>query len=70
MSYVNAPICEVCWIGQNSEWDEVGRLLSVRFPVMARGDEAEQCGWCGCLTVVGIYVRAARTDLAYPPEES
>lgn len=70
--WVNAPICEADWIDQNAEWDPENpqRLLSLRNPVRLTEPVVEQCAWCGGPTIFGVYVRAARKDLNFPPPPS
>jgi hypothetical protein len=70
--FVNAPKCETCWIDHEAEWDPANpnRLLSLREPVrLQHNPQLEQCAWCGAPTIFGVYVRAARAELPYAPEE-
>ena len=59
------PICERCWIEENSVWepdsvDERGniitRLVSVNVPIQLSPGAVNECMTCGRVTVVGIYV--------------
>jgi len=59
------PICERCWIDENSVWepdsvDERGniitRLVSVNVPIQLSPGAVNECITCGRVTVVGIYV--------------
>ena len=52
MSWINAPICERCWIERNSEWE----------PVRLTEPEIEMCNFCGSPTIFGAYVRAEVTS--------
>jgi hypothetical protein len=46
--YINAPICDDCWIRRD---------LYGRPPVRLREPEQEDCHFCGRKTLSGIYVR-------------
>ena len=59
------PICERCWISENSVWepesvDEEGgittRLVSITIPIKLVPGSANDCYICDKITVVGIYV--------------
>ena len=59
------PICERCWINENSVWepesvDEEGgittRLVSITLPIKLVPGSANDCYICDKITVVGIYV--------------
>jgi len=59
------PLCEKCWIDENSIWepdsvDERGniltRLVSVQVPIQLSPGSVNECFTCGRVTVVGIYV--------------
>lgn len=59
------PICERCWINENSTWepesvDEDGgittRLVSITLPIKLVPGSANDCYICDKITVVGIYV--------------
>lgn len=59
------PICEKCWISENSLWepesvDSAGRintrLISVNIPIRLTPGTVNDCYMCDQLTVVGIYV--------------
>jgi hypothetical protein len=72
VSWINAPICERCWIERNSEWEAVPsmsmrdlnatRLVSIRMPVRILEPEIEICHWCIHPTIFGAYVRVEATD--------
>jgi hypothetical protein len=67
MSWVNAPMCERCWIDKNSEWEqlpelsaqgiEATALISIRQPVRLVDAPVEICHWCIRPTIFGVYVR-------------
>jgi hypothetical protein len=59
------PLCERCWIEENSVWepdsvDEKGniitKLVSVNVPIQLSPGAVNECFTCGRVTVVGIYV--------------
>lgn len=65
------PICERCWIDENSVWepdsvDEKGniitRLVSVNVPIQLAPGAVNECITCGRVTVVGIYVPIDEID--------
>lgn len=65
------PICERCWIDENSVWepdsvDERGniitRLVSVNVPIQLSPGAVNECTACGRVTVVGIYVSIDQID--------
>lgn len=59
------PICERCWIDENSLWEPesvdsagniITRLISVTVPIRLVPGTVNDCYICDKLTVVGIYV--------------
>ena len=59
------PICEVCWLGENTVWEPEsispdGKILmalkSVQVPEKLNTGEPEACSRCDGLTVAGIYL--------------
>ena len=65
------PICERCWIDENSVWepdsvDERGniitRLISVNVPIQLSPGAVSEGTACGRVTVVGIYVPIDQID--------
>lgn len=70
----NQPICEMCWIERNSEWEEhpdgFDVLVSIRQPVTVKNSGIETCCYCGDPTVVGIYIRKDPDEVNYPKEAS
>ena len=63
MSRFNQPICERCWIGRNTSAE------GIRRPVTIVDAQAEQCAYCGLLTIVGIFVREHPDKVPYPRQE-
>lgn len=67
MAWINAPMCEACWVDRHSVWEAVPemsmrdiqatRLVSVEVPVRLREPELEVCHWCMRPTIFGVYVR-------------
>lgn len=67
--WVNAPVCERCWIITRGVWEPCGklptgepleRLTIVPLPVRIDEPSLEECHRCGQLTIFGVYVRASR----------
>lgn len=68
----NQPMCEACWIDQETIELPNGDM-TVRVPArVERGSDVkvEQCAWCGCATIVGIYVRADPATVRFPRQEA
>ena len=76
------PICERCWIDENSLWEAdsvdingniITRLISVTVPIELSPGAVSDCYVCGRLTVVGIYISSTEIDgdeeLDEPEEE-
>ncbi len=62
------PICERCWIEQESEND--GKMITrIRVPVRVTEPEICQCSWCGKLTIFGAFKRADPATVPYPAEK-
>lgn len=58
------PICERCWIEQESESD--GEMITgIRVPVRVM-DVIEQCSWCGKITIFGAFKRANPATVPFP----
>jgi hypothetical protein len=58
------PICEVCWIKQNAEWEPESmdgqgnilmRLKDVEVPTKFNLGSVEICSECSKITIAGIY---------------
>jgi len=64
MPWINAPICEACWIAQHAQY--IDGALQIRRPVRLTDPDLEVCHRCEALTIFGAYVRvnlpAADTD--------
>ena len=65
------PICERCWIDENSLWEAdsvdvngniITRLISVTVPIELSPGAVSDCYVCGRLTVVGIYISSVELD--------
>jgi hypothetical protein len=65
------PICERCWIDENSLWEAdsvdingniITRLISVTIPIEVSPGAVSDCYVCGRLTVVGIYMSSIELD--------
>jgi hypothetical protein len=65
------PVCERCWIEENSLWEAdsvdingniITRLINVTIPVELSPGAIGDCYVCGRLTVVGIYTSANQLD--------
>ena len=65
------PICERCWIDENSLWEAdsvdisgniITRLISVTVPIELSPCAVSECYVCGRLTVVGIYISSVELD--------
>jgi hypothetical protein len=65
------PICERCWIDENSLWEAdsvdvngniITRLISVTVPIELSPGAVSDCYVCGRLTVVGIYISSIELD--------
>jgi len=63
MASWTSPICERCWIDQNSSAD------GIRRPTRMVDPEVERCAFCGNLTIMGIFVRVNPATVPFPPEE-
>ena len=48
--FINAPICDICWMQQNPDRD----------PVRMCEADPEACYFCGRATRSGIYVRTEK----------
>lgn len=59
--------CEVCWILSESVFDEEGQLISIRSPSRLVDPPAEQCCFCGNITIGGIYRRFDGNQLQHCP---
>lgn len=66
-AFCDAAQCEACGVEANAVFDDDNRLVELRIPVRLVEPVVEQCAWCGCATIFGVYVRTARAELAYPP---
>lgn len=71
------PLCEKCWIEENSIWEPDGvsedgrlvtRLVKVAIPLNIMTGKINFCCMCGNLTVVGIYVEKRLEDIKYDKE--
>jgi hypothetical protein len=65
------PVCERCWIDENSLWEAdsvdisgniITRLISVTVPIELSPGAVADCYVCGRLTVVGIYMSSIELD--------
>jgi len=65
------PLCERCWIEENSLWEADGvdingniitHLISVTVPIELSPGTVSDCYSCGKLTVVGIYISSSELD--------
>ena len=65
------PVCERCWIDENSLWEAdsvdingniITRLISVTIPIEVSPGAVSDCYVCGRLTVVGIYMSSVELD--------
>ena len=72
------PICERCWIDENSLWEAdsvdingniITRLISVTVPIELSPGAVSDCYVCGRLTVVGIYISSTELDGEEEPDE-
>lgn len=72
------PICERCWIDENSLWEAdsvdingniITRLISVTVPIELSPGAVSDCYVCGRLTVVGIYISSIELDGEEEPDE-
>lgn len=60
MRFIDAPVCERCWIDREATWDEQGdleMLVGLRLPVRLLEPELERCHFCGAPTFIGVYQR-------------
>ena len=71
MSGWTVPVCEKCWIDNNTIMDPGTGEMLIRFPGMYTGDpEIVTCNRCGSHTVVGIYERVDPAKQKYPTKEN
>lgn len=69
MSNWTQPQCERCWLDNNTHLNPETKEIEIRRPVLMVGDHAEQCAWCGQLTIIGLYVRVDPSTVPYPTED-
>lgn len=61
----NQPMCERDWIDQHTTVGAVGEV-SIDRPTRIKEPMAEQCAWCGHITIFGVYVRADPDSVPFP----
>jgi hypothetical protein len=71
------PVCDPCWVEENSEWEETydGESVPVSYsiPTVHRGFPLELCCLCGRHTISGIYIKRHPDTVPYPtyvPDET
>ncbi len=64
MAWINAPVCEKCWIEREGNWETEGDpadnfeiMTELRLPVRLAESKLESCHFCEEPTFVGIYQR-------------
>lgn len=62
----NHPICEACWVEENTTFHPDGSL-SIRTPVLLHTPHVEHCCRCGAHTIIGLYVRRPADGLLCDP---
>lgn len=69
MSSWTQAICERDWIEQHSSVGEVGEL-SIDRPTRLIDAVAEQCAFCGHVTIFGVYVRVDPDTVPFPSKHN
>jgi len=58
------PCCESCWIHRNHTVVDEG--IEIRTPVQVTDAGIHTCGFCGNMTIMGVFVRADPATVKYP----
>ncbi len=60
------PICERCWLINNTTVDPVTKVRTIRHPVTIKDRKEEVCSHCGSTTIFGAYVRVDPKTVLFP----
>jgi len=67
---VKQPICDPCWVDENSEWEITGDgtmvPVSYSIPTMSKGFPLELCCLCNRHTIAGIYIVKRADEVPFP----